>query len=166
MNWGMVHTQRRSNDSDLVPRLGHLKPVRSKLTGLLSACIAASSLLLTAEAALAQSAEAPMDLKSVQHLVCVKEAQHFICDPQSAEQSTNDAAEDESANKTTEPSYLISPQRDRTISYALLGVLYFGLPIAVALTIWALDKKSKVRKMTLKAQIDLLERIWEQNPQR
>ena len=67
------------------------------------------------------------------------------------------------AGSTIDPA--VSPALSQEIASILLGICYFGLPISLTLAIWLYDKRTSDRLAQLKAQIDLLERIWHRNLQ-
>lgn len=50
-------------------------------------------------------------------------------------------------------------------SNVLLAVLYFALPAGLGLALFLHDKQDAERSKRLNAQIELLERLWNQHPQ-
>lgn len=169
-----VQAQMRSNAQRCVQRSQKLAASKSRFACVLSACIAASSLLMPTPAAFGQNVTTA-DTNDVQHLTCVKEGQRLVCDIQQPgqpnkvitfEQKPYTGKASESVELTpVARTALISPELDEIFASTLLWVFYIGLPINVVLAIWLHDKRTSKRTAELKEQVDMLERIWKQNPQ-
>jgi hypothetical protein len=61
--------------------------------------------------------------------------------------------------------HFLSPAQQESICNILLGTLYFVLPVGLGLAIFLNDRYSNYRSALLHQQIQLLERLWHQNPQ-
>jgi hypothetical protein len=117
----------------------------------MTACLAASSLL-----AMPASTAAAQANGAIEPLICAS-AERSAVQPSACDRVTPYQIE--------QVTPIADPAIREQISSFLLGICYFGLPISVALAIWLYDKRSGDRLAQLKAQIDLLERIWQRNLQ-
>ena len=125
-----------------------------------AACLATSAFLAIAPTALAQSAE---------NSTCTQDAQGLMCKSQLSDSSTwvnapkselIEATANLSSNEATIPSNQLA-----AVSNFLLGLTYFILPAGLGLAVFLHDKHEDEIAALLNKQIELLERIWNQNPQ-
>lgn len=139
----------------------------------LTICLATSGWLAIAPTTFSQSLK-PQITGDVQHLTCLKDAQGLICKIEERDSNSAKNPRDIKKAKATEslkdstaktvPQLLSSAQLE-FISNILLGFLYFVLPAGLGLGIFLHDKYYAYRSHLLKAQIERLERLWQQNPQ-
>ncbi len=114
-----------------------------------------------ATSAVAQTAVSSKRNSQVQHLTCMQDTQGLMCthnealNLSSSVEQTTDSKPDPSA-----PGWLTAQQLGQ-VSNLLLGVMYFGLPIALVFAVLRHDKRDAERTQ----QIEQLKRIWEQSPQ-
>ena len=125
--------------------------MKTKIFNCLTVVVAAGMLTI-APSALAQ-AKPQVTEAGVEHLTCVKDAQELTC-------KVDDRDGQLAAVDTTSP--IVSSEQLGQISDALLGGLYFLLPAGLGLAIFLRDRQSEL----LSTQIERLEKLWSQDPQR
>jgi hypothetical protein len=152
---------------------------KSKLLNLLTVCLAASGLLVPAQAAFGHDANQRSDGKDVQHLVCVKQGQQLLCDVQTSpdgderSELTQSQGSVQDAKATQSPKsntalvvpQLITPAQQAFIENILLGLSYF-LPCGLVLGLFLYDKYSAYRLAVLDEQVERLEKLWQKSTQR
>lgn len=126
-------------------------------------CLAASGWWTMAErATFAQDATLPTEADAALHLVCVKQSEQFLCQPQPTGQTQTPALTDDVVvTATLTPQFLTAAQQD-WLCNILLGVTYL-LPVGLGLGLFMSDRYTKYRATVLNQQIQVLERIWQQN---
>ncbi|MEG4322705.1 MULTISPECIES: hypothetical protein [unclassified Microcoleus] len=128
-------------DRDSISPIDKGATAKSRILGLLTACVAVAGCLGTAQAAIAQSSLEPVKAQ--------ESHQEFV-------------------NSTTSQGaapVLFDAAQQEEISQMLLGFLYFVLPVGVALSIFIHDKYSQKRSATIKQQTEVLEVTFNQHPQ-
>jgi hypothetical protein len=155
------------------PRSLQSVALKCKIASLLSTCVAAASLLVSAPA-FAQSASMPANSDVQKNLTCVTEGQRLVCDVQQPGQPNQSMtfeqkADTGKASETVEltpvkRTAIFSPELDGMLSSGLLWTFYLSLPISVIVAIWRYDQRDREQMVKLVEQVATLERIW-QKPQ-
>jgi predicted PurR-regulated permease PerM len=116
---------------------------------------------LIATSAAAQMAASSKQNLPVQHLTCVQDTQGLMCTHNEAS-NVSSGVEQTTVSKAelSAPEGLTAEQLGQ-VSNLLLGVMYFGLPIALVFAVLRHDKRYAERIQ----QIEQLKRIWGQSPQ-
>jgi hypothetical protein len=116
---------------------------------------------LMASSAAAQTAISLKQNSKVQHLTCVKDTQGLMCtsnemlnEPRGVQQATA------SKSDSSFPQWITTAQLGQ-VSNLLIGIMYFGLPIALVFAVLRHDKRDAERTQ----HIELLKRMWQQSPQ-
>ncbi len=103
----------------------------------------------------------------VQHSICVSDPQGLMCN--SNQPNVNAATATTQASRASAHTVTVLPTLSKAqmerVSDVLLGLLYFVLPIGFGIGLFMHDRRQAERAATLEAQIQLLEKLWEQSPQ-
>lgn len=129
-------------------------------------CLTASGVVTIAPAALSQSAAPAGSANAPQQTLCMSDPQGLMCHPVNHSSKTVIASSTAIAptSPPASPQLLNAAQMEQ-ISNMLLGLLYFVLPAGFGLGLFLHDRYQSQRAALLEAQIQLLEKLWEQSPQ-
>ena len=117
---------------------------------------------LIATPALAQKAVPSKQNSQVQHLTCLQDTQGLMmCTLDEALNGSSRVHQTTASQSDLSAPALITAEQLGLVSNLLLGVIYFGLPTALAFAVLRHDKRDAERTQ----DIERLKRIWEQSPQ-
>ncbi|MBW4472271.1 MAG: hypothetical protein KME45_17985 [Stenomitos rutilans HA7619-LM2] len=148
-------------------------PIRARFASkhrwlnVLAVGLAVVGIVAIAPMAAAQSEQAVEP--SLQAPTCIADSQGLMCrtnenSPQNGVPALPKAMPANVSTSATVSHGLSATQMEQ-ISNALLGILYFVLPVGFGLGLFLHDRYQAYRVATLEAQIKLLEKMWEQSPQ-
>ena len=165
----VVSGQPQFETLDRQPRSLPFATASSKFAAVLSAGLAAASLLMVTPAFGQTAANTTSSEK--QNLTCVTEGQRLVCDVQQLGQTSKTMIFEQKpyvrkASETVEltpikRTALFNPELDGMLASGLLWAFYLSLPIAVIVAIWRYDRRAREQMAKLLQQVATLERIWQ-----
>jgi hypothetical protein len=131
-----------------------------------SCLMATSAIALPSSNAVAAPTQTPQPARlqteqGIQPLTCVQDTQGLMCST-----DAQAALPPQPNSHPVATAALLSPQQLGQISDSLIDFLYFVCPVGLVLAIVLHDKNDAERTRLLNAQVEALEKIWKQNPNR
>lgn len=112
-------------------------------------------------ASVAQAAVPSKQNVPVQHLTCKQDAQVLMCTHSEALNGSSGVKQTTVSKLDLLASQGITAEQLGQISNLLLGLMYFGLPVALVFAVLRHDRRDAERTQ----HIEQLKRIWERSPQ-